>query len=132
MVSSCTGLPPVMETGQEKPSLGLTPSKDSYPLSRFPDIPLPSGFEFDRSTSFLYGSGSGSVKVGRLFFKGWASQEKVITFFENEMINNGWVLVRVVEHNGTMLLYEKEDRVCTLLLSSSLGKTTVEIQIGPK
>ena len=131
--SSCASLPPdIMGTGEGKPAPGLTPHKDTYPLSRFSDIPVPSRFEFDRSKSFIYESGSGSVKVGRLFFKGWVSQESVITFFENEMINNGWTLVRVIENNGTMLLYQKENRVCTVILDSTLGQSTVEIQIGPK
>ena len=48
------------------------------------------------------------------------------------MINNGWTLVRVVEHDGIMLLYEKEVRVCTINITSSLGQSLVEIQIGPK
>ena len=130
--SSCSGLPATIETGESKPLLGLTPNKDTYPLSRFPDIPFPSRFKYDRSRSFIYESGSGLVKVARLVFHGWPSQENTITFFENEMINNGWTLVRGIEHSDTMLLYQKEDRVCTIIVSSTLGQTTFEIQIGPK
>ena len=121
-----------MQTEEGKPIPELSPTKDSYPLSRFSDIPMPSSFEFDRTNSFIYESSNGSLKVGRLFFKGWASQEKVTTFFENEMINNGWALVRIIQHDNTMLLYQKEERVCTIVLSSSLGKSRVVIQVGPK
>ena len=132
ILSACLGLPTTIGTVNEKLGAGLIPNQDTYPLSRFSDIPVPSRFQFDRSKSFIYESGSGSVKVGRLFFKGWASQKNVTTFFENEMVNNGWTLVRVIEHDGTMLLYQKKGRVCTVILGSSLGQSTVEIQIGPK
>ena len=130
-ISGCLPLLPPGEDGEVDPSTGLSISKDAYPLSRFTDIPVPSRFRYDRSKSFIYESGSGTIKVGRLFFKGWAEQNSVVNFFQNEMLNNGWTLVRVIEHDGTMLLYEKEARVCTINITSTLGQTSVEIQIGP-
>ena len=67
--------PPVQET--------------AYP---FTDIPIPSGFSRDDSKSFIYESGSGTVKVAKIVFSGWENLEKVITFYENEMLNKGWTL----------------------------------------
>ena len=46
--------PPVQET--------------AYPFS---DIPIPSGFSRDDSKSFIYESGSGTVKVAKIVFSGW-------------------------------------------------------------
>ena len=130
--SACIHLPPTGEEGEGKTPLGLSPNKQTYPFSSFPDIPFPSRFRYDRSKSFIYESGSGTLKVGKLFFKGWAEVDSVISFFQNEMLNNGWTLVRVIEHDGTMLLYEKETRVCTINITSLLGQSSIEIQIGPK
>ena len=131
-VTACIPVPPTGKNGELRSSPDLSPSKKTYPLSRFSDIPIPSKFEYDRSKSLIYESGSGTIKVGRLFFSGWAKQNRVISFFQNEMLNNGWTLVRVIEHDGTMLLYEKETRVCTINITSTLGQSSVEIQIGPK
>ncbi len=41
------------------------PPEVAYPFS---DIPIPNGFDRDHAKSFVYESGSGSVKVGRFFF----------------------------------------------------------------
>ena len=129
---ACVPFPQVGEDGAPITAPGLSPSMETYPLSRFSDIPIPSRFKYDRSRSFIYESGSGTIKVGRLFFQGWAGLDSVIGFYQNEMLNNGWTLIRVIEHDGNMLLYEKEARVCTINITSTLGQSTVEIQVGPK
>ena len=110
--------PPVQET--------------AYPFS---DIPIPSGFSRDDSKSFIYESGSGTVKVAKIVFSGWENLEKVITFYENEMLNNGWTLVNSIKHKNYILNYEKEGWVTTVTLNSNWGldgRTIIEIQAGPK
>ena len=131
LLSSCASFP---IQGDEQPgqNKALSPSADPYPSINFEDLPIPSGFNFKRSKSFIYESRSGSVKVGHLFFSGWNSIDDVISFFQNEMINRDWSFIRTMEHSGTNLLYEKNDKVCEVTVSSSLGQTYIEITIGPK
>ena len=105
------------------------PPELAYP---FLDIPVPSGFERNHSKSFVYESGSGTVKVGRLFFSGWGNLNEVISFYQDEMVNKGWSLVNAIKHETTILNYEKEGWVCTLMIHSTLGKIYIEIQAGPK
>jgi len=105
------------------------PPELAYP---FLDIPVPSGFERNHSKSFVYESGSGTVKVGRLFFSGWGNLDEVISFYQDEMVNKGWSLVNAIKHKTTILNYEKEGWVCTLMTHSTLGKVYIEIQAGPK
>ncbi len=105
------------------------PPEMVYP---FPDIPVPSGFERDHSRSFVYESGSGSVKVGRFFYSGWGKLNEIVGFYQNEMINKGWSLDNAIKHETTILNYEKEGWVCALMIHSTLGKTFIEIQAGPK
>jgi hypothetical protein len=111
---------------------GLVPDQDAYLNARFPDVPFPQKFKFDRDKSFVYETGSGGVKVGRLFFSGWARLDDAVSFYHNEMINKGWTLVRAIEHEGIMMLYDKKGWVCTIILTASLGQANVEIQVGPK
>jgi len=98
----------------------------------FSDVPIPSGFKADRAKSFVYESGSGDVKVGRLYYSGWHNSQDVVNYYHNAMINKGWKMVNSMEHDGMILNYEKETRVCTVIVKDALLKTQLEIQVGPK
>ena len=101
----------------------------AYPFS---DIPVPFDFTRDNSKSFIYESGSGTVKIGRFIYTGWENLEKIITFYQNEMINRGWNLINSIKHENYILNYEKEGWVSTITLHSNIGRTIIEIQAGPK
>ena len=111
--------PPVQET--------------AYPFS---DIPIPAGFSRDDAKSFIYESGSGTVKVGRFIFIGSENPDQINTFYQNEMVNKGWSLINSIKHNENYIQnYEKESFVATVTINSSgglVGKTIIEIQAGPK
>ncbi|MFQ5450223.1 MAG: hypothetical protein ACE5E9_06310 [Nitrospinaceae bacterium] len=101
----------------------------AYP---FTDVPVPNGFSVDREKSFIYESGSGKIKVGRLYYSGWNNSQEVVNYYQNVMINKGWKLVNAMEHAGMILNYEKKGWACTLIVTESWFKTHVEIQIGPR
>ena len=104
----------------------------AYPFS---DIPIPSGFSRDDSKSFIYESGSGTVKVAKIIFSGWENLDKVITFYQNEMLNNGWTRGTSIKDKNYILNYDKEGWTATVTLSSNWGldgRTIIEIQAGPK
>jgi len=98
----------------------------------FASIPIPGNFKFDADKSFIYESGSGTVKVGRLFYHGWMSLEDTIEFFENEMVNKGWELINVIRQEGTILNYQRENQIASLSIVHSWGQSYVEMRIGPK
>ncbi|QPJ65414.1 MAG: hypothetical protein G3M78_08430 [Candidatus Nitrohelix vancouverensis] len=107
----------------------VKPFKEAVPFS---EIPMISSFDFDPDASFIYESGSGSVKVGRLFYSGWGNLEDTVKFFENEMVNKGWSLVNSIRQNGVILNYQNDAQVATLIITHDWGKSFIEIQIGPK
>ncbi len=74
MFSGCADLQKSMDDFgiEETPPLP-DPVNLAYP---FTDIPIPKGFDRDHAKSFVYESGSGTIKVGRLFFSGWAIWKK--------------------------------------------------------
>ena len=98
----------------------------------FTDVPIPSGFDADRSKSFVYESGTGNIKVGRLYYSGWHDSQEVVNYYHNAMINKGWKMVNAMEHDGMILNYQKKTRVCTIIVTDALLKTHLEIQVGPK
>lgn len=107
-------------------------SEPSQKLVDFAGVPVPNNFDLDRSKSFVYESGSGEVKVGRLYFSGWNDLKEVLAYYQSAMVNRGWSLVNSIEQENIILNYEKEGWACTLNLSPGWFKTYVEIQIGPK
>ena len=112
------------------PSLPPPQPASAYP---FTDIPIPPDFSRNDSKSWIYESGSGTLKAGRLFFAGYKNQDQVLTFYQNEMINNGWKLVNSIKTEVNQVLhYEKEGWVSTIILNSNIVSTFIEIQAGPK
>ncbi len=122
-----------LDLGLNKKTSTLPPApvtvETAYPFS---DIPVPFDFKRDSSKSFIYESGSGTVKVGRFIYTGWENTEKIITFYQNEMVNRGWSLINSIKHENYILNYQKEGWACTISLHSNIGRTTIEIQAGPK
>ena len=116
----------------DKNGSSLPPSRpaSAYP---FDDIPIPPDFSRNNSKSWIYESGSGTVKVGRLFFSGYKKQDQVLTFYQNEMLNKGWNLVNSIKTDANQVLhYEKEGWISTIILHSNFVSTFIEIQAGPK
>jgi hypothetical protein len=82
--------------------------------------------------AFIYESGSGTIKIGRFFYTGWGELSEVVSFYQNEMANKGWSMINSIKHETTILNYEKEGWLCTLMIKSTLGQINIEIQAGPK
>ena len=112
------------------PSLPPSQPASAYP---FIDIPVPPDFSRNNSKSWIYESGSGTLKAGRLFFSGYKNEDQVLTFYQNEMLNKGWSLVNSIKTEANQVLhYEKEGWVSTIILHSNIVSTFIEIQAGPK
>ena len=130
MFSGCADLQKSMDDFgiEETPPLP-DPVNLAYP---FTDLPIPKGFKRDHALSFVYESGSGTTKVGRLVFSGMGNMEKIMSFYQSEMINQGWKLVNAMEHEGTILNYKKQGWMSTVVIRSAWGKTNIKIVIGPQ
>lgn len=132
LVSGCSTLEPQQTTIENDPE-GLIPSENETPKNyRFSDIPVPGKFKLDQGRSFVYESGSGTVKVGHLFYSGWGGVNDIVAFYKNEMLNKGWTLLGVMESDGFTLNFDKEEWIATVIVKSSLAKSKIEILVGPK
>ena len=122
--------------------IGLDNSKNASPIRPkqqataypFSDIPVPRDFTRNESKSWIYESGTGTVKVARLFFSGYKDLEYVVIFYQNEMLNKGWALVNSIKTEREHIMnYQKEGWVSTIRLESrNFLNTIIEIQAGPK
>ena len=127
--SGCAGLDIGLDGKKSSPSKPPQQA-NAYPFS---DIPVPINFSRDESKSWIYESGSGTVKVARLFFSGYKNLDTVVTFYQNGMLNKGWSLVNSIKTEKEHLInFQKEGWVCTIRLSENIVSTFIEIQAGPK
>ena len=127
--SGCAGLDIGLDGKKSSPSKPPQQA-NAYPFS---DIPVPADFSRNESKSWIYESGSGTVKVARLFFSGYKNIDAVVIFYQNEMLNKGWSLVNSIKTEKEHLInFQKEGWVCTIRLSANIVSTFIEIQAGPK
>lgn len=99
---------------------------------QFPILPFPPEYEMDRDRSFIFESGRGKIKVGGIHLNVLDTPDNVVSFYRTEMRNKGWHLIQMVDHRGTIMLFERRTQICTLTIESSAEKTLVIIHIGPK
>jgi hypothetical protein len=58
--------------------------------------------------------------------------EKTMSFYQSEMVNQGWKLINAMEHDGTILNYKKEGWISTVVIRSKWGSVKIKIVIGPQ
>ena len=127
--SGCAGLDIGLDGKKSSPSKPPQQA-NAYPFS---DIPVPSNFSRNESKSWIYESGSGTVKVARLFFSGYKNLDTVVIFYQNEMLNKGWSLVNSIKTAKEHIInFQKEGWVSTIRINGNLLSTFIEIQAGPK
>lgn len=98
---------------------------------RFPKIPFPNGYELDRSKSFLYESKDGRIKTGHLYLDGKEAPESAIGFYSSEMAKRGWKLIRTVEQETVIMVYEQGGEICTVAILKAKEGTRLDIQFRP-
>lgn len=131
-LSACAAMDTQQTTIEDDPEGLISSEKETLQNYRFSDIPVPSKFKLDQGNSFVYEAGSGTVKVGHLFYSGWGSVNDIVAFYKNEMVNKGWTLLGIMESDGFTLNFDKEEWIATVIVKSSLTKSKIEILVGPK
>ena len=127
--SGCAGLDIGLDDKRSSPSRPPQQA-NAYPFS---DIPVPPDFSRNETKSWIYESGSGTVKVARLFFSGYKKIDYIVIFYQNEMLNKGWALVNSIKTEREHIMnFQKEGWVSTVRLNSNFVSTFIEITAGPK
>lgn len=125
-ISGCSSL------GTYSDSEHTSTDKTSVLTDQFPNIPIPDGFILIREKSFIYISGTGGTKVGKLYFSSWGKVSGLIRFYQDKMLEKGWKPLSFIGQNTTTMVFEQKNHICTITMEPSFWKTTVEINVGPK
>lgn len=99
-------------------------------MTRFSDIPVPTGFKFISKESYSFESGG--VRVGVLKYRGKAPIDQVTGFFKEQMPMYNWRLLNMVEYNQRLLNFERENESCIITLMPDGSAVTITASLGPK
>ncbi|MEE9274398.1 MAG: hypothetical protein V3V62_03700 [bacterium] len=97
---------------------------------RFPDLPVPAGLDLSVEDSFIFEAPG--TRAGHLVYRGGRKYEAVVRFYREKMPEHGWRLVSSFERGQATLTFEKPGWVISIIVSSKVLGSQVDINIGPK
>ena len=103
---------------------------DQLSFTNFKDIPIPEGSVMDMTNTVIFGSDS--EWFGRLTIFPNLSHAETFDFFRYEMPNLAWKEITNVRSTSSVLSYEQEERIVTIQISNTYGKTLCSINMSPK
>jgi hypothetical protein len=98
-------------------------------VHEFPDVPIPKELDLDHKESFVYMTPE--FATGSLVYNGNVDYDSLVKFFETSLTNNGWLLQASLKYTRTLLLYEKENRICLINMKMTRLNIRVEIWVAP-
>jgi hypothetical protein len=106
-----------------------SPSGLKAKYSEFQDIPLPPEIDVQPKDSnvFVYGH----IKMGFLTLRGRVDSNSLVDFFAAALPREGWRLKGQFRYNRSLLIFDKPDKVCMILIKEATYYTYVEIYVSP-
>lgn len=105
----------------------VAPLSPTY--SEFKDVMIPREMELDRGDSVVYESHN--LRMGVLYYSGKGELPDVVAFFKKHMTKDGWELINSFQHKSYVLNFVKGDRSCIIFAEQKVGKTNIQIWLGP-
>ncbi|HEO63810.1 MAG TPA: hypothetical protein ENN78_00895 [Candidatus Omnitrophica bacterium] len=97
---------------------------------KFDDVPVPNGFKFIASESFVFQTTD--MRVGLLKYQGSVSPEAVVEFYKDQMPLYGWKPVHYIEYDQRMLNFEKESQSAVIKIDGKGNKSFLTISVSPR
>ena len=96
----------------------------------FGDVLVPKELEVQKKDSFVYKTPE--MTTGVLSLKGHVDYSSLISFFENNMVRDGWKEVSSMKSSRTVMLFKKQTRWCVISISEGSWYTYAEIWVTPE
>jgi len=96
---------------------------------RFLDLPVPEGFKFIPSNSFIYESSE--IRVGKMKYRGKAWPGSIVKFYKLHMLRNGWQILNIIEGEETLLSFSNDREICIVKFDCSYGKGSLIVSVSP-
>jgi len=115
------------------PSASPVPASPSLPggakFLDFNDIPIPREISVQPDRSYVFVAGQ--IKMGFLTLRGRVDSNSLINFFVAALPHEGWRLKAQFRCNRSLLIFDKPDKVCVILMKEGTYYTYVEIYVSP-
>lgn len=95
----------------------------------FGDVMLPRELKVEKGDSFVMSNGG--MTSGVLVLKGNVDSGSLISFFKNRMPADGWRQMGSFSSARSIMLFEKQNRWCVILIADGTFSTRVEIWVEP-
>ena len=120
----CTMMP-------RKDKAGVAPGMlEPQAVSKFADIPVPTGFKLLPNESYAFESSG--IRVGVLKYQGKADVDRVINFYREQMPMYNWHALNVIEYGESLMNFDRDNETCIIRLISRGRTLEAIISIGPK
>lgn len=104
-------------------------SEPSY-YAEFEDIPIPSELGGIKETTII--TTPGGVKTGLQVFKGRVEVGSLNSAMVGYLQREGWELRSSTRGSRSLLLFEKQDRYCTIYILDGFFYTEMQVYVSPK
>jgi hypothetical protein len=96
----------------------------------FGDVIIPREMDIDKDASFIYNRSG--VNVGLLRLSGRLESKSLMRYFQNNMANEGWRMVSQFQAPQSLMIFEKENRMCLIAVEDSTFQTFVDVWVVPR
>jgi len=118
------------ETPTEKPQIVQEIEETAISLYYdFKDVPVPKELDMKKEKSFVFQTTG--FTTGVLAFSGNVESDSLIRFFNIKMPEDGWRLLSSFKSPKNILLFQKENRFCVIIIVSKTFTTNVDILVTP-
>ena len=103
-----------------------------YFFAEFPDVPIPNAVSEDSGKTFVTFAPSG-VKSGVQVFSGYgADNVALMNSMRRNMASNGWTLRSLLRSKSSIMVFEKPDRICSVVVQDGMVSTTMHVFMSPR
>jgi hypothetical protein len=99
-------------------------------LKEFGDVMIPREMDIDKDASFI--TQRGGINVGLLRLSGRVESRSLMRYFQNNMGNDGWRMVSQFQAPQSLMVFEKENRLCLIAVEDSTFQTFVDVWVVPR
>ena len=122
MLSGCGA----MKDGGESSTGPAAPASDYY-YNEFPDVAIPQGMEAAKERYITF-SQSGQ-KIGTEEFSGRIEAFSLVNAMQQYLSRDGWQMRSSFRSKRTIMIFEKQDRLCTLLIDDGLISSKMTVYV---
>ena len=125
----CTTLQSDQAKANDAETAPAAPRESASVYHDFGDVMIPQALQVHPKDSFVMHSAG--TTSGVLVLSGKVDGKSLVNFFETKMPQDGWRKTGAFKSARSLILFNKPNRSCVIIVSEGRFKTNVEIWVAP-